>query len=205
MSRARNSIHHYVDQSVGRSIGYHFVQNHFFGRLELTGDQIWVTAPAQLLYWPCPPARDWCCRVYGLVLSLIFPDLIIFLTLFSVLSSQFWSSKLCWFAINQFSIYPAFQIDGLTMMYGCTTPTQTPRHSIPDKNELSSHSQLLVFKIQSDKAIFLIWNFYFWPSDISNLTRWTRDWAGIWPYFTSKPLTVSAKSWYVISQINEMI
>ena len=23
------------------------------------------TAPAQLLYCPCPPTRDWCCRVYG--------------------------------------------------------------------------------------------------------------------------------------------
>ena len=39
----------------------------FFLRLELNGDKIWVTAPAQLLYCPCPPARDWCCRVYGLV------------------------------------------------------------------------------------------------------------------------------------------
>ena len=37
----------------------------FFRCLQLKGDQVWVTAPAQLLY--CPPARDWCCRVYGLV------------------------------------------------------------------------------------------------------------------------------------------
>ena len=33
----------------------------FFRCLELKGDQIWVTAPAQLLY-------PLCCRVYGLVL-----------------------------------------------------------------------------------------------------------------------------------------
>ena len=58
----------YVTMSVRRSVRNHFVQNHFFGHLELNGDQIWVTAPAQLLYCPCPPARDWCCRVYGLVL-----------------------------------------------------------------------------------------------------------------------------------------
>ena len=38
-----------------------------FGRLELNRDHIWVTAPAQLLYCPCPSARDWCCCEYGLV------------------------------------------------------------------------------------------------------------------------------------------
>ena len=55
----------YVTMSVGPSVGPKSLL--VFGRLELKGEQISVTAPAQLPYCPCPPARDWCCRVYGLV------------------------------------------------------------------------------------------------------------------------------------------
>ena len=62
---ARDFIRHYVGPSVGWSLGRKSLR--FFRCLELKGDQFWVTAPAQLLYCPCPPARDWCCRVYGLV------------------------------------------------------------------------------------------------------------------------------------------
>ena len=42
--------------SLCRSVGPKSLR--FFRRLELNGDQIRVTAPAQLLYCPCPPARD---------------------------------------------------------------------------------------------------------------------------------------------------
>ena len=71
-TRLYKSLCRSVGPSVGRSVRNHFVRNHFallrfFRHLEVKRDQIWVTAPAQLLYCPCPPARDWCCRVYGLV------------------------------------------------------------------------------------------------------------------------------------------
>ena len=52
----------YVTKSVDPS-----VRNHFFRRLELKGDQITPSAPAQLLNCPCPPARDGCCHISGLV------------------------------------------------------------------------------------------------------------------------------------------
>ena len=44
----------------------------FFRCLELKGDQIWVTAPGQLLYCPCPPARDWCYTALFLVQCIAF-------------------------------------------------------------------------------------------------------------------------------------
>ena len=53
--RARDSIRHYVGPSVGRSVENHFVGNHFFGRLKMNGDQIWVTAPAQHYTAPAHP------------------------------------------------------------------------------------------------------------------------------------------------------
>ena len=61
----RDSIGHYVGRSVRRSVRPKSLL--VFGRFELKGEQISVTAPAQLPYCPCPPARDWCCRVYALV------------------------------------------------------------------------------------------------------------------------------------------
>ena len=51
-------LRHYVGPSVITSR---------FWRSELKGEQIWVTYPAQMPFFPCPPAHDWCCRVYGLV------------------------------------------------------------------------------------------------------------------------------------------
>ena len=59
----------YITMSVGLSVCLSVGPKSLliFGRLELKGKQISVTAPAQLPYCPCPPTRDWCCRVYGLV------------------------------------------------------------------------------------------------------------------------------------------
>ena len=51
-------LRHYVGPSVITSR---------FWRSELKGEQIWVTDPAQMPFFPCPPAHDWCCRVYSLV------------------------------------------------------------------------------------------------------------------------------------------